>query len=123
VLQQRLSAVTIDELHMVGDAQRGYLLELMLTKLRYLKTSIQIIGMSATISKVEIVASWLRAQLYITQYRPVPLQEYFRARRQGDAAGQDARQGAETPTRWELCDGSGRGDGAGRRVGARKGTR
>ena len=77
VLQQRLSAVTIDELHMVGDAQRGYLLELMLTKLRYLKTSIQIIGMSATISKVEIVATWLRAQLYITEYRPVPLQEYF----------------------------------------------
>ncbi len=77
ILQKRLSAVTIDELHMVGDAQRGYLLELMLTKLRYLKTSIQIIGMSATISKVEIVAQWLQAELYITQYRPVPLQEYF----------------------------------------------
>lgn len=77
ILQQRLSAVTVDELHMVGDAQRGYLLELMLTKLRYLRTSIQIIGMSATISKVEVVAEWLRARLYITQYRPVPLLEYF----------------------------------------------
>jgi len=77
LLQERLSAVTIDELHMVGDAQRGYLLELMLTKLRYLGTSIQIIGMSATISKVEVVASWLRAELYMTQYRPVPLQEFF----------------------------------------------
>ena len=77
LLQDRLSAVTIDELHMVGDAQRGYLLELMLTKLRYLQTSIQIIGMSATISKVEVVASWLRARLYTTQYRPVPLQEFF----------------------------------------------
>ena len=77
ILQNRLSAVTIDELHMVGDAQRGYLLELMLTKLRYLRTSIQIIGMSATISKVEVVANWLQAELFITQYRPVPLREYF----------------------------------------------
>jgi DNA polymerase theta len=77
VLEKWLSAMVIDELHMVGDAQRGYLLELMLTKLRYLNTSTQIIGMSATISKVEIVAHWLNAKLYLTEYRPVPLQEYF----------------------------------------------
>lgn len=31
---QALSAVVVDELHLIGDGQRGFLLELMLTKLR-----------------------------------------------------------------------------------------
>ncbi|XP_057854248.2 helicase and polymerase-containing protein TEBICHI isoform X1 [Cryptomeria japonica] len=93
--------MVIDELHMVGDQSRGYLLELMLTKLRYAtgegdwgnsnvespgnssgKTDpnlgIQIVGMSATMPNVQAVSNWLQAALYETEFRPVPLDEFIK---------------------------------------------
>ena len=45
-----LGAVVLDELHMLDDEHRGYLMELTVTKLLLLKQDIQIIGMSATLS-------------------------------------------------------------------------
>ncbi|KAK9742154.1 hypothetical protein RND81_03G151800 [Saponaria officinalis] len=102
--EDRLSEVgiiVIDELHMVADPNRGYLLELLLTKLRYAagegnsdtssgessSTSsgkadavhgLQIVGMSATMPNVAAVADWLHAALYQTEFRPVPLEEYVK---------------------------------------------
>ncbi|KAL2318229.1 hypothetical protein Fmac_032105 [Flemingia macrophylla] len=96
-----MGIIVIDELHMVGDPRRGYLLELMLTKLRYAagegiskssdgessggssdKTDpaqgLQIVGMSATMPNVAAVADWLQAALYQTEFRPVPLEEYIK---------------------------------------------
>ncbi|PKU62051.1 helicase and polymerase-containing protein TEBICHI isoform X1 [Dendrobium catenatum] len=93
--------IVIDELHMVGDQHRGYLLELMLTKLRYAagegisescseegsttssgKTDVacglQIVGMSATMPNLAAVADWLQAALYQTNFRPVPLEEFIK---------------------------------------------
>ncbi|KAJ9555668.1 hypothetical protein OSB04_010282 [Centaurea solstitialis] len=98
---QEVGIIVIDELHMVGDQHRGYLLELMLTKLRYGageggvefssgessgtssgKTDptqgLQIVGMSATLPNVGAVADWLQAALYQTDFRPVPLVEYIK---------------------------------------------
>ncbi|XP_075107854.1 helicase and polymerase-containing protein TEBICHI-like isoform X1 [Nicotiana tabacum] len=96
-----LGIIVIDELHMVGDQNRGYLLELMLTKLRYASGEgntesssgessgsssgkadpagrLQIVGMSATLPNVTAVADWLQAALYQTEFRPVPLEEYIK---------------------------------------------
>lgn len=44
-----LGVVVIDELHMVDDNSRGYILELMATKLLSLEHNVQLIGMSATL--------------------------------------------------------------------------
>jgi len=42
--------VVIDELHMIDDEGRGYILELMATKLLSLEQDVQLIGMSATLN-------------------------------------------------------------------------
>ncbi|XP_041642292.1 DNA polymerase theta isoform X2 [Cheilinus undulatus] len=83
-----LGMVVVDELHMVGDSGRGYLLELLLTKIRFiaqkqkttesLSEGVQIVGMSATLPNLSLLASWLGAELYQTDYRPVPLQEHLK---------------------------------------------
>ena len=85
-----LGAVIVDEIHMIGDHHRGYLLELLLTKLLFkIKQStsgsndedketistVQIIGMSAVLPNLPILATWLKAALYQTDFRPVPLKE------------------------------------------------
>ena len=79
----QIGVVVVDELHLIADAHRGYLLELLLTKLLYIcqrngQSAIQIIGMSATLPDLEILAKWLRADLYRTTFRPIVLQEHVK---------------------------------------------
>ncbi|PWW73539.1 P-loop containing nucleoside triphosphate hydrolase protein [Tuber magnatum] len=74
----QLGIVVFDELHMLDDAHRGYILELLATKLLCLaEENIQIVGMSATLSNVKVLATWLKAQFYECAFRPIPLQEHL----------------------------------------------
>nr|CAD7409223.1 unnamed protein product [Timema poppensis] len=78
-----IGIVVVDELHLLGDPFRGYLLELLLTKIRYMcltdsDVSIQVVGMSATLPNLPLLAQWLNADLYQTDFRPVPLQEFLK---------------------------------------------
>ncbi|GKT98611.1 dna polymerase theta subunit [Fusarium langsethiae] len=73
----QLRAVVLDELHMIDDDHRGYLLELMATKLLSLEQSVQIVGMSATLPNMNMMAKWLNGHCYETRYRPVPIEEHL----------------------------------------------
>ncbi|KAG2416949.1 hypothetical protein HFD88_008166 [Aspergillus terreus] len=72
-----LGVVVLDELHMLDDEHRGYLIELMVTKLLLLQQKIQIIGMSATLSNTELLAEWINASYFVSTYRPVPIDDYL----------------------------------------------
>ncbi|KAK1730722.1 DEAD/DEAH box helicase [Colletotrichum acutatum] len=74
---KHLKSVVLDELHMIDDDHRGYLMELMGTKLLSLPQPVQIIGMSATMSNISLLATWLGAHSYETRYRPVPIEEHL----------------------------------------------
>ena len=43
-----------------------------------LRDQIQVIAMSATIQNIDVLAAWLDADLYMSDYRPVPLREYVK---------------------------------------------
>lgn len=77
-LSESLCCVVVDELHLVGDRSRGYLLEVMLSKLMFLAPEVQILGMSATLPNIDDIKRWLKAELFVeSDFRPVPLREYF----------------------------------------------
>ncbi|KAI9803475.1 MAG: hypothetical protein M1825_001818 [Sarcosagium campestre] len=72
----QLGVVVMDEMHMINDEHRGYMLELISSKLRCFNQGLQIIGMSATLSNSEQLAEWLCATYYESSYRPVPVDEF-----------------------------------------------
>ncbi|KAL8959640.1 MAG: hypothetical protein Q9193_003530 [Seirophora villosa] len=72
-----LGIVVLDELHMIDDDHRGYLMELLATKILSMEQKVQIVGMSATLPNTQLLAKWLDAKFYISKYKPVPIREYL----------------------------------------------
>jgi len=72
-----VSLAVIDEIHLIGDNERGGTLEVILTKLKNLNA--QIVGLSATIGNPEELSNWLNAKLIVDGWRPVELKKgiYF----------------------------------------------
>ncbi|CAD6199917.1 unnamed protein product [Caenorhabditis auriculariae] len=72
-----LGLVVVDELHMIGDGDRGATIEQLLSKFLF-KGSGQVVGMSATLPNMEQLSAALRAFVYSTDFRPVALVEYVK---------------------------------------------
>lgn len=77
-----IGCIVVDEVHLLSDPSRGYILELLLTKILYVNQkilcNIQVIAMSATLPNLDLLTNWLRAEFYHTDYRPVELKEMIK---------------------------------------------
>jgi helicase len=65
------SLVIYDEIHLIDSPNRGATLEIVISKL----SDKRILGLSATISNADEIASWLKAVLVKSEWRPVPLKK------------------------------------------------
>jgi len=72
---EEIGLVIADEVHLIGDENRGPTLEMVLTQLKLLETNPQIVGLSATITNSDEIADWLGCKLVKNDWRPVPLTE------------------------------------------------
>lgn len=72
-----LGLVVFDEMHMLCQQQRGYLLEILGTKIKYASNNkVQMVGMSATLPNLVDLGNWLNASCYYRNFRPVVLSEH-----------------------------------------------
>ena len=73
-----ISLFVIDEIHILDDEDRGPTTEALLARIKRFNPDARIIGLSATIKNIDILAEWLNADHYLnTTYRPVPLHYSF----------------------------------------------
>jgi helicase len=64
-----------DEVHLIGDRERGATLEMMLTKIRKHYPQSQIVTLSATVANSHEIADWLACELIESDWRPTNLVE------------------------------------------------
>ncbi len=85
----RVKTVVIDEMHTIGDPERGPIVELIAARALYLGS--QVIGLSATIGNPHQLAKWLNAELVSIEWRPVKLVEGYYDRHRGEIVFEDGR--------------------------------
>ncbi len=72
---ESINVLVVDELHYVGDPERGPVLESLIAKILAARGGLQVVALSATIPNAEELAEWLNAKLIVDSWRPVPLYE------------------------------------------------
>lgn len=70
-----IKVVVSDEVHLIHDSHRGPVLEVVLSLILRNLDECQIIALSATIKNADEIAEWLDAELILSSWRPVKLQE------------------------------------------------
>ena len=76
-MQQDISLLIIDECHLIDDSSRGPTLETLIVKIKHINPTIQLLALSATVHNSDELANWLNAILVESNWRSVPVEEYF----------------------------------------------
>ena len=74
-LTESLTIAIIDEIHLIDDSSRGPTLEILIARLKQGNSSLQFVGLSATIKNANQIASWLEAECFLSSWRPIKLKE------------------------------------------------
>jgi helicase len=74
-LLSNVGLFVIDEIHLMGDKDRGPTLEMMITKIKRFYQEAQILALSATVSNSQDIAEWLNCKLIENNWRPTELFE------------------------------------------------
>ena len=72
---REIGLVVVDEVHTVGDPERGPALETVLARLSRMSPRPQLVCLSATVTNADELARWLDCGLVSSDWRPVPLSE------------------------------------------------
>jgi helicase len=70
----QIDLIVVDELHLLGDQNRGASLEGTLLRMFYLNPFLRILGLSATLGNREELADWMRGVAFYSSDRPIPLE-------------------------------------------------
>ncbi|MCS7107198.1 MAG: DEAD/DEAH box helicase [Acidilobaceae archaeon] len=73
-LLPKIKVLVVDEVHYVGDEERGPVLESLLARVLSHGRP-QVVGLSATVPNAKEIADWIGAKLVEDSWRPVPLYE------------------------------------------------
>ena len=68
-----VGCLVVDEIHLLGDAARGPVLEALLARVRGEASTVRIVGLSATVANAEEIAGWLGARMVPVAWRPTRL--------------------------------------------------
>jgi helicase len=71
----RIGAVIVDELQILGDPDRGPAADMLLTRLVHAQQRPQIVALSAVLAENARLSSWLNAEMFVWRERPVELRE------------------------------------------------
>jgi superfamily II DNA/RNA helicase len=73
-----VSLMVVDEIHILDDEDRGATMEALLSRMKRFTPDARILGLSATMKNIDVLAHWLNAKKYLnTEYRAVPIEYAF----------------------------------------------
>lgn len=83
---EEIGTLVVDEIHLLGEPNRGPMLETLLARIKSEESSVRLVGLSATAANAPEVAQWLGSELVEIAWRPTRLTQQILTIPMGDRA-------------------------------------